>query len=285
MIINRELVGRMTHVIYADSVADVAEFLKTPRKWRQCASERETASASWDLNAGYDGAWRMAREGWSQGAADLHAAVQAIEPEGAMPTHRYDFGGERVDVPRFLGGAMDCMVTRGRGHKQKPIVHLVVNGTVSCGVGAKAIAAYGAALTAIIDKLERSGRRVVLDILYTITFRGNGGGATGIVGWNVKRAEDHCDMSAIAFAVAHPAAFRRIAFAMMERLPASFEDHTYGHPSVPSKLMLESLDMGEAFLMQGVGAQGGDLDPTRMVKFCASQINAEAGEEIISVEE
>lgn len=276
-----------TWALFGDSLRDVAEYLhSTPDVWGSASigSRARHQGTSWDMGADYQAAWKLAYEGWTQGAVDLDTAVHAIEPDAVLPELRWDFGGERVDIPRYLGGDPACMISKGRQTRQRPVVHLVVNGSVSCSVSAKAIAAYGAALTAIIDTIENAGRRVELDLVYALHDLGAGWGGKmrGLVGWKVKAAEDHCDMASIAFAIAHPAAFRRIGFALIERLPKALRNDGYGRPGKITKEDLAMLGMEGAFILPGVGASDFGIDPKAAIPRAIAQINEVAGEEIVS---
>lgn len=274
-----------TKILIGENLRDVAAFLRNnPPVWSCSAtgSRQLGAGTSWDLGVGYEGAWRLADEGWSQGAADLQTAVNAIEPDQVLPELKWDFGGERVDVPRYLGGSPDCMVRKGANHRQRRVVHLVVNGTVSASVSAKTIAAYGAALTAVVDTIENSGRRVEIDIVYAISNLGQyDGDKRCIVGWKVKEAGDHCDMAAIAFSIAHPAAFRRIGFALMERLPRDYQNSGYGMCAKVRPDDLAALEMAGAFILPGVGESNFGVDVKDALPRAISQINEIAGEEIV----
>lgn len=276
--------ARKTHLIFCDDLHDVAGYLRDqPARWttERYGSRSGGMGGSWDLGVGYEGAWKLARDGWAQGAADLHTAVAAIQPEKFLAEDRWDIAGERCDVPRYLTGDPANMVRRGRQNRQKPVVHLIVNGSVSCAVGAKAIAAYGAALTAVIDQIENAGRRVELDIVFGVD--GLPGGNRLFVGWKVKRAEDHCDMSAIAFSIAHPASFRRIGFALMERAPREYQTSSYGMPCKMTKADLGMMDSPDAVILPGVGKSWSDLKPDQMLLMAADHINDAAGETIVHI--
>lgn len=265
------------HYLQGDSLHDVALFLKTHwPTWSIKESVNQRATPKWDMSVGYNGAWKLAHDGWSQGAADLAVAIQALEPDATMPEIRFDMGGEWVDVPRYLGGNPACMARHGKVAKREPVVSMVVSGAVSHGVSAQAITAYGAALTAIIDQLENAGRRVELDVAFVVEI----GSRRAVVGWKVKKAEDHLDLAAIAFSIQHPAAFRRIAFAMIER---SFckETKTYGMPGEIRKSDLPFLNCDGAFILPGIGISFG-VDAKLALPMAVAHVNRAAGEELIS---
>lgn len=268
-----------TLLFFGDNLFDVSTFLAhRPRVWKQ-ESSRARNGSSWDLGADWEETLRLARDGWQQGIADLDAAVRGIEPEKFIQEEKWDVAGYRVDVGRFLAGNPDSMATRGRNTRQKPLIHLVVNASGHAGIAAKTFAAYGAALTAVIDKIENSGRRVEVDVVYTAA-RLTGDNCC-IAGWKVKAAEDHCDLSALAFSLAHPAAYRRLAFALWERSPASWEHYGYGGPRAIGERDLIHMGCPDAFILPGVSEVPGNANLQEMTKACVEQINRAAGEEIV----
>ena len=200
----------------------------TPAKWRAKASRDNDASGFWDLSVGYEGALRLAREGWNEGVAMMESKLSAIIPAvGTQPRWGYGVSGTSVSMSRFLSGHPKNMRTRRKREMgSAPVLHIVVNTAASCAVSADQMANYGVALVGLINRLEQTGKRVHLDVVNVGHFNGGGRGAYG---WNIKRASQPLDLGAVAFSIAHPAAFRRIGFAMIERLPKEFQTHGYGH--------------------------------------------------------
>ena len=217
------------HVLaFGDNINDVGDFLaKTPGKWSYRQGENATAEDSWDLNAGYQGALTMAKEGWQEGVNMIDEALQAITPStGREARWGYAQTGGSVSVGRYLTGHPKCMRNRRRrAYGSAPVLHIVVNTVASCMVEAKQMANYGAAIVGLIDRLENMGKRVHLDMAMVTRVEGD---TRLSVGWNVKRASEPVDLSQVAFAIAHPAAFRRIGFAMMERSPSELACPGYG---------------------------------------------------------
>jgi hypothetical protein len=208
---------------------DVQQWLRdTPKKWSSNASRDKAAKDSWDLGIGYDGSLKTAHEGWSEGVELIDQALQAIIPSTGREA-RWGWGvtGGSVSVGRYLTGHPKTM--RNRRKKQMgtaPVLHLIVNGVASCAIKAKQMMNYGAAIAGLIDRLENMGRRIHLDFVM-VTCANSTNRLS--VGWNVKRASEPMDLSRVAFALAHPAAFRRIGFAMIERSPTEFRDYGYGY--------------------------------------------------------
>lgn len=216
-------------VAYGDSMDDVQQWLRdTPGKWTTTQSRNNGATETWDRGLGYEGALRMANEGWPEGVEMIDKALQAIVPStGREARWGWAQQGGSVSIGRYLTGHPKSM--RNRRKKQMgaaPVLHLIVNCVASCGITAKQFTNYGASIAGLVDRLENMGRRVHLDMVMVVQANDN---SRLSYGWNVKRASEPMDLSRVAFALAHPAAFRRIGFAMSERMPAETQDWGYGH--------------------------------------------------------
>jgi hypothetical protein len=238
-------------VWFGDSLPDVEAWLQSaPRIWRQNSSRTNSARHDWDLGAGWDGALRMAKTGWEEGVRKIDVAARQIVPTARTASFSYDVAGEFPDVSRFCAG--DPMHMRSRKHDKahRPVVHLVVNVCCSGSVAAQHFVNYGAAVAGLVDQLENAGRRVELDV---IGVNGHNGRGRTVCGWKVKRAEDHLDLSAVAYSIAHPAAFRRLMFAMWERTPLSLECSGYGSVQKVTEQDAEAIGAVGALILDGVG--------------------------------
>ena len=271
-------------VVFADDLPDLFRWLEaTPRVWAGRSSEKSDNSHDWDLGAGWQGTLAMARDGWSEGARDLSDRLAATPaPTDKTQSWRYDVAGSLPDVPRFLSGDPLNMRDKGKQKGRAAVVHLVVNGCASAAVGAREMANYGTAIVAMIDRLENSGRRVELDVVFFTKYMG---AQYSLNGWKVKRASDPLDLAAVAFSIAHPAAFRRLGFAMKERTPKDWETRSYGYSC---DIVPEALPEGSegAFLLDGVRHSPRACSSlSGALIFAAEQINKAAGETLIELEE
>lgn len=262
---------------------EVAEYIRTePAKWEQRSSTGNAATMSWDLNAGYEGTVRAMLQGWPEGLENIGVDIASM-PNAVTYEREYNFAGELPDVPRYLSGDPRCMTHRGKQHKPTRVMTIAVNIVCSGATEARAMQRYGAAMAAIVDRLEARHVRVELLACWAGNFRDGKCCAS----WTVKRAEDHLDLNAVAFSLGHPGALRRIAFAVMERSPRSYEDYGYGMPrDQPERA--DFLDIAEdALLIGGIGVNGGNSKCRTMeeaLAFVEAEVNAAAGEPIASLE-
>lgn len=219
-------------VIYSESgLPGVERHLReAPKAWRYEHSRTSGASADWDRSAGYEGACKLAKDGWSEGAQMLDAKLGAIIPAaGRSSRWGYSQTGGSVNIGRFLTGHPKNM--RSRTKKQAgsaPVYHIVINTVCSAAITANQMVNYGVAMVGLIDRLENTGKRVQLDVVMVTKTTGEDSNTRLSVGWNVKRSSEALDLAAVAFALAHPAAFRRLGFALMERSPKECASSGYG---------------------------------------------------------
>ena len=219
-----------------DTVMDMVQFSRdTPRVWRSDSSVSNRREYSWDLSAGYEGALKLASEGWEEGVGKVSALIQSL-PTGQRAERTYAIAGDYPDVARAVAGDMMNMVRRGNAHKPRQTMSICVNVCCSAGTSATRMANFAAALVSIIDRLETRGVRVELIGLAVAIERDQ---RRGCVVWTIKQAGDPVDLSAIAFGLGHPAMFRRLVFGAWERMPAAMESSMYGAvvPMVPEDVL------------------------------------------------
>lgn len=263
----------------ADDLSDLQRWIvASPRKWRSNSSHKDAARDNWDLNLGYEGAVAMAKTGWHDGAMKIDNLVVNERGKDRTSTWRYDVAGERPDVGRYLSGDPACMMRHGHPKGNKPVITIAANIGAMGSVTATSKMYYGAAIVAIVDKLEHSGKRVEFIANSCATMDDK---SVFSLSWMVKQADDHLDLAALAFSVAHPACHRRLVFAARERCTLK-EPSAYGriralttdwliYPS-PNTLCIPGLyDTNIQSLNQAM-------------KLVAEQINSAAGEELVTLE-
>jgi hypothetical protein len=264
-----------------ENLDDVQRWLRdTPNKWRITASRDSGFGREWALGVSYDQALELARTGWSEGAKDLSDRLAAhMPPRDKEDSWRYDVAGELPDIGRYLAGDPVHMRRHGHPKGHQPIVSIAVNIRLQSNVKASAMANYGAALVAVIDQIEHHGKRVEL----MVTFATRQTGSRVSAGWMVKRAEDALDLAAVAFSVAHPAASRRIGFAMYEHSDVPATRGYGGTLTLGENDLIDPLP--GTYCLSGLNDTLGrchTLDDA--ITFVRDQVNAAAGEELVTIE-
>lgn len=202
-----------------DSLHELGVWIETaPRTWPDRAYSLSTEGGKgykWDLGTGYAEAVRLAQEGWIEGAERAQEALKAFNPATPQPETKTDFYGFRPHVPRFCAGAPDSMVRHARPplNGSKRVLTLVVQTSIAFFTEARCAANYGIAVAQYVNQLEGDDTRVELIAAATLDYRGRRGAFT----WTLKQAEQPLDLAVVAFAIGHPAMFRRLVVAAMER--------------------------------------------------------------------
>jgi len=265
-----------------DSLADVEQWIKaTPRKWDVASSEKPSYGYSWDLGTSWEDTLKLARTGWIAGVLDTSNRLAMRPPHLTNdPKWRYDVAGELPDIGRYLAGDPAHMMRHGHPKGHRPVITLAIGANGTAGVSADQLRNYGAAMVAVIDQLESTGRRVEA----YATFISNHGSNERICPyWRVKAAEDALDLSSLAFSLSHPASFRRLGFALYER--SGFPTwYNYGSSC---RAMLEDLidPAPNTLVISGLASSGircKTLDGA--IEYAAEQINAAAEEQLVTLE-
>jgi hypothetical protein len=208
-----------------DSLPEYSQWLTvTPRTWRYDDSQRERGYR-WDLGAGYDKACDLARYGWIEGAQNMQDKLKAFTPMSVAPDTLTDFYGYRPHVARYCAGAPASMIRYDREGRDGSgrVVTLLVPIAVNHLTEAECFKNFGVGVVQYINQLETDGLRV--EVHSGIALEYNRHRMTCTV--QIKSADQQLDLAVLAFAIGHPAMFRRLGFAMIER-SALPETGSYG---------------------------------------------------------
>jgi hypothetical protein len=257
-----------------DSLAEFGRFIAdTPRKWRERSSEGNAPEKSWDLNAGYKGALDLASKGWIEGAQRAQRALKGFNANTPRPQIRNDFYGHMPNVPRHCAGAPDSMMrhtpvaTMGGGR----VLTLYVPVTISCFVDAECAANFGVGVAQYVRQMETQGIRCEVHAVACLAGYETNQRLTYAL--KVKSAAQPLDLAVLAFAIGHPAMFRRLGFAFMERSEAR-EMEAYGYPKDLTLADLINPPRGSAILNGMRDANDVAKTPAAALEWIEKQIEA-----------
>ena len=214
--------------IHAPSLPDVMRYLSTtPRTWNINQGETAKPEKHWDLETGWEGTLQLCRTGWAEGGQKMRLVLKQL---GKVTTpqvqHKLNMEAGNFLMDRYLVGNPECFKAKVKTRKNvKPTVRFAVNISSNGGTSGQSLANCGAAIAQAVKQLEATGNRVEVTAYDASLMNA---GKRIVTGWNVKRADAKLDMAALAFSIAHPAAMRRIGFALMERAPMEFYTGSYG---------------------------------------------------------
>ena len=191
-------------------------------------TRNEWAGCSWREAVKY------ARDGWPEGRRIIEERSEHFkEAFGTTmilqqrPAIVHDIAGSMPDVGRFLAGVPDNMMTWSRIESHAPAIRIVINQAASSGISSEQIMNRGAVVCALIDLLESSGKRCEIVAVAAVADDWSAYRHKLEIAVMLKQADEPLQIDKVAFMLAHPAALRRIGFALMETLPEDFR-HTIG---------------------------------------------------------
>lgn len=197
------------------------------------SSRRNERGRSWSGTDTFEEALRLAREGWPEGEAMVRSIASRLEASMINKIVRedwnYEVEGMGFDVARYIEGEPEHWYAVEETQLEGPHrnVRIVMNLAASSGVAAEILAARGAAVAALVELLEYAGIRCEV---WTVM------AASGVYEayCKVKPYDQPLEPSRIAFALANPANFRRLHFALIEATPPAVNDWLsfgYGTPT------------------------------------------------------
>lgn len=209
---------------YTDYLHDV-EYGDT---WVSSYNRRRADSLdiSWQ-GATWKEALRLAREGWPEGLERItkqsHMFYGRFSDRMISAEFENDVEGDTVDVSAYLAGEPECMM-RWEEHVQEGhggVIKIVNNIFLSNGVRKEAMVARGSAVCALVDCLERLGKRCEVEMCFCVTGHRYGSRGTPVLDYRVtiKNPQDSLQLDQMAYVLAHPSSTRCIAFGAMEIAP------------------------------------------------------------------
>ena len=197
-------------------------------------------SPSWDLNCGWTGALSLSTYGWPEGRENLDAVRVAqrsmLERGGA--SYEWDVTGMAPDIAAFLSGDPEHFIDWGED-EPRPAVRVGYTGCYNAGTEADYAVNMGGAVLTLVEALEAAGYAVEL----TSGFRTIGGQYLTELNVVLKRSDEYVDLDRIAFALVHPAFFRRLYFRYLELLPADYQEALGGSYGSPADIEEDDFDV------------------------------------------
>jgi hypothetical protein len=200
--------------MHMHSLPQAGEYIKaTPRNWRSSTSALYAGGDSWDLGCDFDTAMTYASAGWHEGARMVAKGLETLASRGTMPRKQFGVYGSRPHAVRFATGNPACMIRKGKQERPKPALTIAVQIGANGDQSAACMSNYGLALASYIERLTLMGYpvEIIAIDMYLYEFM------RFAVTWTVKPMGAPLNYADMAFSIGHPAAMRRISFALAER--------------------------------------------------------------------
>ena len=171
-------------------------------------------------------ALKTARTGWTAGAQEIERVFEDIRPQSKEV--RLTIEPDRVGPGTWSKGRLiaghpkpwlkwhETEIITDNNTANGGVIPLGINISQSAGVDAATRFKIGAAVLALIDILERAGKRVELTLFNAV--QGYGNGAAINIAVTVKRADDPLNMANLAYAFANAATQRRLCWSVRETM-------------------------------------------------------------------
>lgn len=229
-------------------------------------SSRAFGRDQWTGGVDWTGALALAKNGWPEKGSLIQAKALPLFDKLASaiirPEPRYVTEGNVLDIGRWIEGEPEHWLMMAEGDNPTfghQIAKVVYNISASAGVSTDVMMAKGATIATVIRLLEYAGFRVELELVSAlISQRWEEQNAyRAVARVPVKMADQDLDMDRIAFALAHPASFRRIIFSLFETMDKEWTSRchigsSYGYPEnlrsneySPEALYIGSSMLGE----------------------------------------
>lgn len=263
--------------VHYDNIPDLLQYFEEFKE--RDGGSTKPPDKSWDMGAGWEGALKLAKTGWKQGTAEIMSKVKEIknmdcsEKGGFM----WDVTGEILDIGSFCAGDPEHWL-QPMDIDTQPVYRICVNICCSCNVTAKQFANRGAAVIALVDKLQESGGIVELDVVMVDESpEGYGHDKSRSIEslelWHHFGASP-LDVDMASFAIGHPAYFRRLSFAAIEvATRATTGCGGYGHVSDLPQAEAEKYDV---YLYGGFSRSGNGIEEFNTIEGAAEWVNRTA---------
>ncbi len=205
-----------------NSIAEVVNYIDTVERTPFYKSNHKSD----DYNYSFRGTYSMeeARElllhGWDDGAKQLKDKLDVkvnVNNTGYRNKTIYDVAGFQCSVPRYLQGVPTNMINNKRVVQKQKVVNITKDLGYSCTTSKETMMHESIKFLQAVEKLEQQGVRC--NVFVSFVSR-NPSANNGYIDIRIKLKESsqRMNLKQFAFPLAHPSMFRRIVFALIERI-------------------------------------------------------------------
>jgi hypothetical protein len=190
-------------------------------------TSRKVSNDLWSGTRTWKQAVDLTMNGWPEGRDRVNQLADALLDKITslikVSQVEWDVVGDTVDIPSWIQNQPDHwqtfrdVVREGTGRR---VFRLLYNMAASAAVETDVMIAKGAAITALALALERAGHSIDIELCQSSEY----GNTSYEVYVPLKAADQPLEVGRIAYALAHPAVFRRLAFSVREKDAASLHE-------------------------------------------------------------
>lgn len=225
----------------------------------------------WAGTASWEETINLAKDGWPEGTERVARYTAKLDEDliGLLhqPEVQYDVLGDQLDIGRYVNGEPEefMSLVPAEVERSPMLLKMAVNFAASQSIPTETMIERGATAVALVDALERHGKRVQLDAVTmsarpdltdyqrTVTYvRPGEYVSTGYVLTRIrlKDFETPVQLANLIYVLAHPSAHRRLAFCSWEHVDADiraslgiFLGAEYGYPDDLQEDVLDGYDI------------------------------------------
>lgn len=266
---------------YANLTAYLADCDKAAIQLKMSRSASIAALASrrgidWSGAASYGDAYEMACKGWPDGLALMQPLVSDIFKRVGARIEKtrivFRVAGGCVNVGRHLSGRPDAFQARVRSQEtagvKKNVLKMVINVGARAGVGGETIFNRGAAAVALVQALEKAGRRVEIWMVTDATNAGTASNGSNniLLKTRLKASHEAISLDKLAFCFAHQALHRQLNFTIRKAFTGW----------IGGSLDVDKSEQGDIYLPAAVPQTDPIWDsPARVIAWIFAQLEAQ----------
>lgn len=187
----------------------------------------ERGDNPWTGTKTWEEAWKLAFTGWGEVVAKIQAKALSQVRETRRPTPVLGITGTQLDIGRYFSGEPECLLEMVDDTTPSPVIKILVNRATSASVSTERMEALGRNVLVLVESLRLAG---VPAEVWVGTYQSSGL-STLDIRVKIQEAGRPLDIARLAYWVAHPAAFRRLFFALMEVERREVRDAIGVHPN------------------------------------------------------
>ena len=197
---------------------DVVNFIDTyPNgKWHNASSHQAESGTRFHKYT-WEDTLEHFKSGWIEGVAEVDKLAESIKTKLTenidQYTVSYDVTGDFIDMGRYVDGTPECMGYVDLIPQPMESLSIVINIGARASVNVEDIYRRGAAITSLIDELQKQFFITVKLVQYSADCAGKPKNFKQVFNLNMK---NEYSRDLLAFYVAHPGMMRRICFAIKE---------------------------------------------------------------------
>lgn len=225
---NKVTEGNLARITF-NSIHEVVEYINNTERTLfysgyHISDEVGSTNAIFTGTSDFNEALDLLHHGWDRGAKKLNRGLTGVCLNNGISNKRinvYDVVGYQACAPRYLQGIPTNMVRSINKPMKQKVVDVVKDFGYSGIVSAETMTRESIKVLNVVNKLEQEGHRcnVYTSFISRSGWSGGGNNTYTEIRVKIKQSTQRMNVKQMAFPLAHPSMFRRICFALIERLP------------------------------------------------------------------